>query len=125
MAFSIMMLIMPFQGCGVETLIFGPDDVTSTAMKYQNFRSSAYLRASGNPRSFDNPWVGRSLEELLDTLGPPDAIYEARPKTVDYWESGIPVYMYVYAGANSSSGRCVDAYVVAAPTSTVIKYYCR
>ena len=69
--------------------------------------------------------MGRSLEELLETLGSPDAVYEARPKTVDYWESGVPMYMYIYAGANSSSGRCVDAYVVAEPTSTVIKYYCR
>jgi hypothetical protein len=34
-------------------------------------------------------------------------------------------YMYVYSGNNSSTGRCIDAYVVDEPTSTVIKYYCR
>jgi hypothetical protein len=125
--FFLLLLIttLPFNGCGLETLIFGPEDFYSTDMTYRTFGSSAYFRASDNRRPFDNPWVGKSLEELLDTLGPPDAVYEARPKTVEYWESGVPVYMYIYAGANSSSGRCVDAYVVAEPTSTVINYYCR
>ena len=69
--------------------------------------------------------VSGDFEDLLESLGPPDAVYEARPKTVEYWKSGVPMYMYIYAGANSSSGRCVDAYVVAEPTSTVVKYYCR
>ena len=120
-----MILILPINGCGLETLIFGPEDFDSFDMTYRTFGSSAYFRTTSDPRSFDNPWVGRSLDDLLDTLGPPDAVYEARPRTVEYWESGIPVYMYIYAGANSSTGRCIDAYVVAEPTSTVIKYYCR
>lgn len=122
---SFMMLVTPFQGCGVETLIFGADDVLSSDTRYLTSGSSAYFRTYANSRSFNNPWVGRSLEELLDARGPPDAVFEARPKTVDYWESGVPSYMYVYSGANSSTGRCVDAYVVDEPTSTVIKYYCR
>ena len=67
----------------------------------------------------------RSRDELLESLGPPDVIYEARPKFMDYWEGGIPAYTYVYADGNSSSGRCIDAYVVAEPTATVIKYFCR
>jgi hypothetical protein len=125
MAFSLMILLLPFLGCGVGALIFGDEDVHSNDMSYRTFGYSAYYRSSYNPRYSDNPWVGKSLEELLETLGPPDAVYEAKPKTVDYWESGVPVYMYVYAGAKSSSGRCVDAYVVAEPTSTVIKYFCR
>ena len=33
--------------------------------------------------------------------------------------------MYVYSGADKSPGHCIDAYVVAEPSSTVIKYYCR
>lgn len=125
MALSLMILVTPFHGCGVETLIFGADDVLSTDMRYFTSGSSAYFRAYGNSRAFSNPWVGRSLEELLDALGPPDAVYEARPKTVNYWKSGVPSYMYVYSGNNSSTGRCIDAYVVDEPTSTVIKYYCR
>ena len=120
-----MILILPIHGCGVETLIFGADDVLSTDTRHGTFGSWAYFKTSDNARSFDNPWVGRSVEELLDTLGPPDAVYEARPRTVDYWELGFPLYMYIYAGANGSSGRCIDAYVVAEPTSTVVKYYCR
>ena len=124
-AFSLMILILPFNGCGLETLIFGPEDFYSNDMSYRTFGYSAYYTSSYTPRYSDNPWVGKSLEELLNTLGPPDAVYEARPKTVEYWKSGVPMYMYIYAGANSSSGRCVDAYVVAEPTSTVVKYYCR
>lgn len=120
-----MILIFPINGCGLETFIFGPEDFDSTDMTYSTFGSSAYIRTTSDSRSSDNPWVGRSLDDLLDTLGPPDVVYEARPRTVKYWESGIPVYMYIYAGANSSTGRCIDAYVVAEPTSTVIKYYCR
>jgi hypothetical protein len=91
MALSLMILVTPFHGCGVETLIFGADDVLSTDMRYFTSGSSAYFRAYGNSRAFSNPWA----------------------------------YMYVYSGNNSSTGRCIDAYVVDEPTSTVIKYYCR
>ena len=120
-----MIPVLPFFGCGVETLIFGEDNVLSTDMRYRTSSSLANFRTYSNPRSFDNPWVGRRLEELLDALGPPDAVYEARPRTVDYWKSGVPSYMYVYSGNKSSTGRCIDAYVVDEPTLTVIKYYCR
>jgi hypothetical protein len=34
MALSLMILVTPFHGCGVETLIFGADDVLSTDMRY-------------------------------------------------------------------------------------------
>jgi len=119
MALLCMSLLLPFHGCALETLIFGDIDAVPAAARYSTYNYSANLR------SFDNPWVGRTREQLLGALGPPDAIYEARPKTVDYWEAGIPVYMYVYSGADKSPGHCIDAYVVAEPSSTVIKYYCR
>jgi hypothetical protein len=69
--------------------------------------------------------VGRSRDELVEALGPPDAMYEARPKFMKYWKEGIPSTTYVYSDTNDASGHCIDAYVVAEPTSTVIEYYCR
>ncbi len=118
-ALLCMTLILPFHGCALEALIFGDIDAVPTAARYSTYDYRA------NFRSFDNPWVGRTREELLNALGPPDAVLEARPKFVDQWKGGVPVYMYVYSGANKSSGKCIDAYVVAEPSSTVIKYYCR
>ena len=111
-------LILPLHGCALETLIFGDSDVLPADVPYPTYNYSAYFR------SFDNAWVGRSRDELVDALGPPDFVYEARPKFTDYWEAGIPAYTYVYADGGSST-RCIDAYVVAEPTGTVIKYYCR
>ena len=114
-----MMLILAPNGCVLETVIFGDGEAVPGDTRYPAYSYSAYSR------SFDNPWVGRSRDELVEALGPPDFIYEARPRYTNYWKAGIPAYTYVYAGGNSSSGRCIDAYVVAEPTSTVIKYYCR
>lgn len=114
-----MMLILAPNGCVLETVIFGDGEAIQTDTWHRSYSYPAYSR------SFDNPWVGRSRDELVEALGPPDFIYEARPRYTDYWEAGIPAYTYVYAGDNSSSGRCIDAYVVDEPTSTVIKYYCR
>ena len=75
-------------------------------------------------RAFDNPWVGRSRDELLAALGLPDAIYEARHQYAHY-DAGIPAATYLYTSGRGSSGYCIDAYVVDQPTATVIKYYCR
>ena len=74
--------------------------------------------------AFDNPWVGRSRDELLAALGPPDAVYEARHKLADF-DAGIPAMTYVYVDESTPAGHCIDAYVVDQPTRTVIKYYCR
>ena len=114
-----LLLVLPFYGCALETLIFGHEYGYASEARYPTYDYSVYFR------SFDNPWVGRSRDELLESLGPPDFIYEARPRFTDYWEAGIPAYTYVYAGGNSVPGRCIDAYVVDEPTQTVIKYYCR
>jgi hypothetical protein len=75
-------------------------------------------------RAFDNPWVGRSRDELVQALGPPDSIYEARHRFADY-DAGIPASTYVYSNGIDNPGRCIDAYVIDQPTATVIKYYCR
>lgn len=111
-------VILPLNGCALESLIFGDSDVLPADLPLATYDYSAYSR------SFDNEWIGRSRDDLVDALGPPDFIYEARPKFTEYWEAGIPAYTYVYAGGGSPA-RCVDAYVVDQPTGTVIKYYCR
>lgn len=112
-------LILPLHSCALGTLIVGESEVDPWAIPPATYDYSAYFR------SFDNPWVGRSRDELVDALGPPDAIFEARPRIADYWEAGVPAYTYIYGGIAGSPGGCVDTYVVDEPTSTVIKYYCR
>jgi len=113
------LLILPFGGCAFETLIFGDEYGDAPEFRSPTYHYSAYRG------SFGNPWVGRSRDELVDTLGPPDFMYEARPRFMNYWKAGIPATTYVYRSANDASGHCIDAYVVAETTSTVIKYYCR
>ena len=111
-------LILLLHGCGAGTWIVGESDVGSKDLLPVAYGYSAYFEA------FDNPWVGRSRDELLRALGPPDAIYEARHQFADF-EAGIPAASYVYVGNDALPGSCVDTYVVDEWTSTVIKYYCR
>lgn len=94
----------------------GPADTGPAAVPDHDY--SVFFKA------FDNLWVGKSRDELLAALGPPDAIYEARHWLADF-DAGIPAKTYVYAHGIQSGGECVDAYVVDEPTKTVIKYYCR
>ena len=114
----LLLIVFP-DACVLETVIFGdgeavPADTWNPAYDY-----------SGSAAYFNNPWVGRSRDELIEALGPPEFVYEARPRFSNYWKDGFPAYVYVYGSDADSSGRCIDAYVVAQPTSTVIKYYCR
>ena len=81
------------------------------------------MRKEGNRLIVEPVRKGRLLA-LLDTLGPPDGIYEARHQFADY-DAGIPASTYIYTDSFASSGHCVDAYVIDEWTSTVIKYYCR
>jgi hypothetical protein len=118
-AILILALIVPLHSCTLGTWIVGDSDSILARTQPPTYDYSAYFR------TFDNPWVGRSREELVATLGSPDAIYEARPKFADYWEADIPASMYIYASGTRSSGHCIDTYVIDEPTSTVIKYYCR
>ncbi|MDH3848211.1 MAG: hypothetical protein OEV03_10460 [Gammaproteobacteria bacterium] len=105
--------------CTVGEWVVGESgDVPQDLRQPTAFDYSAYFKA------FDNPWVGRTRDELLDTLGPPDGIYEARHQFADY-DAGIPASTYIYTDSFASSGHCVDAYVIDEWTSTVIKYYCR
>jgi hypothetical protein len=119
MALLLMVFILPIDSCTLGTWIVGDSDAAPADRNYPTYNYSAYYR------SFDNPWIGRSRDELVDALGPPDFIYEARPRFTDYWEAGFPAYTYVYAGQDDSIGHCIDAFVVDEPTQTVIKYYCR
>jgi hypothetical protein len=118
-ALLALLLFLPFDGCALETLIFGDSDTRPAYTAYPTYTYSANFRSS------DNAWIGRSVDDLVDALGPPDMVYEARPRFTDHWKGGTPAYTYVYAAGNGRSGRCIDAYVVAEPTHTVIKYYCR
>ena len=111
-------LILSLHGCAAGTWIVGESDLEPTDMPSAAYDYSAYFRV------FDNPWVGRSRDELLQALGPPDAIFEARHQFADF-DAGIPASSYVYSGGYSSFGHCVDTYVIDEWTSTVIKYYCR
>ena len=112
-------LLIPLYSCTVGEWIVGERETDYFIAAKPTYDYSAYFE------SFDNPWVGRSRDELVDTLGPPDAIFEARPRFTEYWEAGIPAYTYVYDAGHGATGHCVDAYVVDEPTLTVIKYYCR
>jgi hypothetical protein len=68
-----------------------------------------------------SPWVGKSLDELVEALGPPDSIYQARHTFADF-DAGIPAFTYVYVREGSLQ---VDAYVIDEYSKTVIKYYTR
>jgi len=118
MATLCLALILSLHGCAAGTWVVGDSDVEQKGMLPAAYDYSAYFKA------FDNPWVGRSRDELLRALGPPDAIFEARHQFADF-EAGIPASSYVYTGNDATPGHCVDTYVVDEWTSTVIKYYCR
>ena len=104
--------------CTVGTWIVGQAQPEAPVIAKPDYDYTPFYRA------FDNPWVGRSRDELLAALGPPDAIYEARHRYARY-DADIPALTYVYTNGPGHSGHCVDAYVVDEPTATVIKYYCR
>ncbi|NCF24885.1 MAG: hypothetical protein GWP60_10120 [Gammaproteobacteria bacterium] len=108
-------LLLPLFSCSVGELIVAKGAPDAALAADPHYGYSVFFRA------YDNPWVGRSRDELLAALGPPDAMYEARHRFADF-DAGIPAITYVYAGA---AGFCLDAYVVDEPTRTVIKYYCR
>jgi hypothetical protein len=113
----LVMALLP-GGCASWPPTAADSDLVMREMRATAYDYSAYFHA------FDNPWVGRSRDELLQALGPPDAIFEARHQFADF-EAGIPASSYVYTGNDASLGHCIDTYVVDEWTSTVIKYYCR
>jgi hypothetical protein len=104
--------------CTLGTWIVGEAEPRRAAAAKPFYDYSVFYRAS------DNPWVGRSRDELIESLGPPDAIYEARHWLADF-DAGIPAMTYVYIDDPDRAGQCLDVYVVDEPTHTVIKYYCR
>lgn len=114
-AFLCSTLLLPLFSCSVGGLIAGKGEPAAALAVEPYYDYSVFFRA------FHNQWVGRSRDELLAALGPPDAMYEARHRYADF-DAGIPAITYVYVGA---VGHCLDAYVIDEPTRTVIKYYCR
>ena len=111
-------MLLPLCSCTLGQWIVGAQQPDSTLAATPSYDDSALFRA------FNNPWVGRSRDELVATLGPPDAIYEARHRFGEF-DAGIPAVTYVYKDGVESNGGCIDAYVVDVPTGTVIKYYCQ
>ena len=111
-------LLVTLYSCAVGTWIVDQAEPEALGVATPGYDYTAFYRAS------DNPWVGRSRDDLLEALGPPDAIYEARHWLADF-DAGIPASTYVYTNGLARSGHCIDAYVVDQPTATVIKYYCR
>jgi hypothetical protein len=101
--------------CTLGTWIVGEAEPRTAAAAKPFYDYSLFYLA------FDNPWVGRSREELIEALGPPDAIYEARHWLADF-DAGIPAITYVYIDDSDHAGQCLDVYVVDEPTHTVIKY---
>ena len=110
-----LLLVLPFHGCAIESHIFGDEYSHAPEVRHATCDDAAYFG------SFDNRWAGIGRDPLLEAPGPPDAILEARPEITDFWREGIPATIYVYRDANDASGDCIDAYVMAGPTSTVIK----
>ena len=104
--------------CTLGTWIVGEAEPRRATAAKPFYDYSVFYRAS------DNAWVGRSRDELIESLGPPDAIYEARHWLADF-DAGIPAMTYVYIDDPDRAGQCLDVYVVDEPTHTVIKYYCR
>lgn len=111
-------LLLPLCSCTLGEWIVGEGEPENVLAAKPVYDYTPYFRA------FDNPWVGRSRDELLAALGPPDAVYEARHKLADF-DANIPAFTYVYVDDSAPAGHCIDAYVVDEPTKTVIKYYCR
>jgi hypothetical protein len=111
-------LLLPLCGCAPGAWLVGEAEPYTIVAAKPSYDYSPFFRA------FDNPWVGRSRADLIEALGPPDAIYEARHRFADF-DAGIPAVTYVYIDDSALPGQCLDAYVVDEPTHTVIKYYCR
>ena len=111
-------LLLPLCSCTLGEWIVGEGEPENVLAAKPVYDYTPYFRA------FDNPWVGRSRDELLAALGPPDAVYEARHKLADF-DANVPAFTYVYVDDSAPAGHCIDAYVVDEPTKTVIKYYCR
>ena len=111
-------LLLPLVSCSVGELIVGEGEPEAVLPAEPYYDYSVFFRV------FNNPWVGRSRDDLIAALGPPDAIYEARHRFSEF-DAGIPALTYVYVDKSASAGNCLDAYVVDEPTKTVIKYYCR
>ena len=111
-------IFLPLYSCSVGDWIVGKTEPDTLRAADPHYDYSVFFRAS------HNPWVGRSRDELVAALGPPDAMFEARHRFANF-DANIPAVTYVYLDAAAPAGNCLDAYVVDEPTHTVIKYYCR
>ena len=113
-------LLATISGCAFVDWIFG-----EPGSYYDEFETP--MAFSSGRFSSDNPWIGRHRDELIESLGQPDMILEARPKYSEY-RGGIPRISYVYRSEPvESPGRstCIDAYVVLQATGEIVNYYCR
>ena len=119
-------LLATVAGCAVVDWIFGPPGPDYAAGPYSSELEMPFVYSRGRFSS-DSAWIGRHSDELVESLGEPDLILEARPRFADY-RDGIPKISYVYRaepGARSDRSTCIDAFVVLQATGEIVDYYCR
>lgn len=86
--------------------------------------TSAGYRYGRKIDSFDGQVIPQDADGLIVKRGPPDWIYEARPRDGEF-RYGIPALSYVYEPGPESSQTCFDTYVVVIATGEIVRYYCR
>jgi len=118
-AIALLTVLLGLEACGAAARIAGRAEPAADG-RYGAGQSDYQVYFD----AFDNPWVGREVAVLVATLGPPDAILEARPRGGDF-EAGIHALSYIYNPGFESAAVCIDVYVVAEASGTIIKYYCR
>ena len=99
-------------GCGDAPMV---DD-------YEPLSISEYQARYSN---FGDPWVGHQVDELIAERGPPDNVFEAKPRWVPSFKHDVHIDSYVYYSATANSRACIDTFVVVEDSRTIIKYYCR
>ena len=96
----------------------------SAAQFIANDRWRMTEQHEGGYSNSGDAWVGHQVEELVDDLGQPEIVLEARPRFFPF-KDGVRAFSYIYYGETNAGRRCIDAFVVAEETGTIIKYYCR
>ena len=99
-------------GCTEAPVVYG----------YQRLSIEEYqLRYS----EFGEPWVGHQVDELIAERGPPDNVFEAKPRWSPSFKHGVHIDSYVYYNKMGSARTCIDTFVVVEESRRIIRYYCR
>ena len=89
---------------------------------YQALSIAEYQARYSN---FGDPWVGHRVDELIAERGPPDSVFEAKPRWTPSFKHGVHIDSYIYYDTTASARACIDTFVVVEDSGTIIKYYCR